>query len=428
MKKYILVALGLCAGLPAAAQIAPLPTKPLLRTPTLTIPAITFEAVPSGLVTLPIDTGTGAQAVPEFPLAVRTKGGGGTVTISVLVDGALGSRFSLIDPPQTQKRFNTQLAGTTTTMTSQVSLLAPSVSKLLKVSGSGIVPSVMPSTHAVTLVARDNKGKEARASFSVRFARAKGKPVIASVSTATQQILTDRSAGLTAGQLAIVPSGEVKFVPYNRATLIAGTGAPLNWHPLDPDSEVICIYGSFRYACELDSSVSPAAMPGVLTVRIPDIGRGRDVQVVLKGPYGESAPVSVTIDSMVTAVLRTSILSAPLGGKRIWQTRPALTNSNLVKNASTRGCGEPWLVWDSVDASARVFYSAPAGALPVNLGFAGTATNRLISVPKGQRIAEDDASAAVFESDVPVGITPFYIQDIAHRYSTQVGECADRRR
>lgn len=429
MKKHIFVALGLCTGLPAAAQIAPLPTNPLVRTPTLTIPAVTFEAVPSGVITLPIATGTGSQAVPEFPLAVKTKGGGGRVTISVLVDGALQSRFSLIDPPQAQTFINTQLANTTTTTISQVNLLAPSVSKLLKVSGSGTIPSIMPSAHAVTVVARDSNGKEARASFTVRFARAKAKPVVASGSAPSQQVFVDRTAGLTAGQLELAPQGEVRFTPYNRATFVAGNGAPLNWHPLDPESEVICIYGAFRYACELDAAVSSAALPASVTVRIPDIGRGSNVQVVFKGPYGDSTPVPVTINSRVTVTLRQGIpFARPVAGKLIWRGGPATIVADVVKNASTKACGQTWLVWDTIDASAKLFYQLLPGALPFNLGLAGEAKNRLISVPTGQPITTDNDKWAVFESDAPLGLNPSFTQDIVYSYFTRVGECADRRR
>lgn len=429
MKKCILVALSLSAGLPASAQIAPLPINPLVKTTTLTIPPVTFEAVPSGVITLPISSGTGASTTVDFPLAVKTKGGAGKVTISVLVDGAFASRFSLIDPPQTQTLINTQLVSPTTTTVSQVNLLAPAVSRLVKVIGSGAIPSVMPSNHTVTLVARDSNGKEARASFTVQFARAKAKPVIASGSTPSQQVLVDRSAGLTSGQLELAPQGEVRFTPYNRATFITGNGAPLNWHPLDPDSEVICIYGTFRYACDLDAPVSPTALPGAVTVRIPDIGRGSNVKVVFAGPYGNSAPVSVTINSRITATLRQGIpFARPLGGKLIWTTGPATTTADIIKNASTRACGQPWLVWDTIDASARLFYQQLPGALPITIGLAGEATNRLVSVPTGQAITTDNDKWAVFESDTLLKLNPSFTQDIVYSYFTRVGECADRRR
>lgn len=429
MRKWLFVALCLGASSLASAQLAPRPIQPVLRSPTPTIAPLTFESVPSGTVYVPIAEGTGPASAPNIPLLVKTKGGKGTVTLSLTVEGIRSQDFSLVDPPARQTIINTQLATPTGSGVSQINLEAASVSKMIRSRGLGGLPRSIPEPHRVTVVARDSSGAEVKANFTIALTIASGKPQIVKRGNPTRVEGVNRYPGITEAQLAVAPHGEVITVLYNVVRVGSQNGGDISWHARDPESEVICKYGSFRYACEIDVGMfSPLDAVPELPIRVPNIGRGENVEIILKGPYGESAPIPFTIDSKFTALHRRSVPTATLGGKHSWKAAPAFEDDIYLKNAGTRRCGERWLVWDNVDASGRVFRSTPAGAIPINIGLAGEMKNRLISVPKGQRITTSPSSWAAFESDVPPGITNFYVQDIAFSYFTVEGECPDRRR
>jgi len=429
-KALILGAMSLAAlATPLAAQIKPLPANPLLKQPTITVAPLSIAEVPSGVVLLPVTTGTGVQSTPSIPLRIRTTGGVGSVTLRIEVNGPNASRFSLIDPPAvTTVAGQTIVAGAASQPRSVAAQVEASpVNRLLKVSGTGAFPSVMPGDHQVTVIARESNGNEVRRSFTARFARAAAKPALAATATPFKKVLIDRSAGLTPAQLAVVPSGEVAYVPFNEVTIRPASGSAIDWHPLDAGSEVICIYGSFRYACDLVTPPPSTALPTSLTVKVPDIGRGKSVRIVLAGPHGESNAASATIDSDITTTLRQPLATGQFGGKHSFDDLPAVGQTMLLNNGDTVKCDLPYLVWRDLSVGDKVFFKAPAGALPVSLNFAGDAKVRVVSVPRGQRM-RNSGGAARLESDVPTGLTNFYVYDSTYSYSTQVGECAERRR
>jgi len=432
-KRLILAAIGLTAlSAPLAAQIQPLPDNPLAKKPTLQIASLGFTEVPSGTILLPVTTGTGAGSTTEVPLRIRTVGGGGRVTLSIAVDGVNASRFTLVDPPPITSVGGQQIvtAGIQQQpVMAAASLEADPVFRMLKVAGTVSFPSTMPGEHRVTVTARESNGNSVSRSFTVRFLRAAAKPALAASATASQERDTDRSAGFNAAQLDFVPTGEVPFVPYNSVQIRPASGSVINWHPLDPGSEIICLYGSFRYACETENPVAPDRLPATLTVKVPDIGRGKSVRIVLTGPYGESNAVSTTIDSEVDRTVRRRLSVAQFGGKHLFRSAPAERGTDLPKNGDPVKCGVPYLVWKDQTVEDKVFYSPPPGALPIGIKLAGDPKVRVVSVPRGQRITDNpDASWAQLESDVPAGITNFYVFDTTYSYTTQVGECADRRR
>jgi len=434
MQKYlIMAAIGLTAlSAPLAAQIQPLPDNPLAKKPTLQIASLGFTEVPSGVVLLPVTTGTGAGSTTEVPLRIRTVGGGGSVTLSIAVEGASASRFSLIDPPPITSVGGQQIitAGIQQgNVAAATRLEADPVMRMLKVTGTGSFPSTMPGEHRVTVTARESNGNSISRTFTVRFMRAAAKPALVASATASQERETDRSAGFNAAQVDFVPTGEVPFVPFNKVQIRPASGSVINWHPLDPGSEIICLYGSFRYACETVSPVATDRLPSSLTVKVLDIGRGKSVRIVLTGPYGESNAVSTTIDSEVSRTQRERLQTAQFGGKHLYRAAPAVRGTDLPKNGDPVKCGLPYLVWKDMSVADKIFYSPPPGAPPIGIKFDGEPKVRIISVPRGQRITDNpDASWAQLESDVPTGITNFYVYDTTYSYTTQVGECADRRR
>lgn len=432
-KAPIMAAIGLTAlSAPLAAQIQPLPDNPLANKPTLQIASLGFTEVPSGTILLPVTTGTGAGSTTEVPLRIRTVGGGGRVTLSIAVDGVNASRFTLIDPPPITSVGGQQIvtAGIPQQpVMAAASLQADPVFRMLKVTGTGAFPSTMPGEHRVTVTARESNGNSISRTFTVRFMRAAAKPALVASVTASQERDTDRSAGFNAAQLDFIPTGEVPFVPFNKVQLRPASGSVINWHPLDPGSEIICLYGSFRYACETENPVAPDRLPATLTVKVPDIGRGKSVRIVLTGPYGESNAVSTTIDSEIERSARERLQTAQFGGKHLFRIAPAVRGTDLPKNGDPVKCGLPYLVWKDMSVADKVFYSPPPGALPIGIKLPGEPKVRIVSVPRGQRITDNpDASWAQIESDVPGGITNFYVYDTTYSYTTQVGECADRRR
>lgn len=432
-KHMILAAIGLSAlSAPLAAQIQPLPDNPLAKKPTIQISPLGFAEVPSGVILLPVTTGTGPGSTTEVPLRIRTVGGGGSVTLSIAVDGANASRFSLIDPPPLTSIGGQQIvtAGIQQgNVAAATRLEADPVMRMLKVTGTGAFPSTMPGEHRVTVTARESNGNSVARTFTVRFMRAAAKPALVASATASQQRDTDRSAGFNTAQVDFIPTGEVPFVPFNKVQIRPASGSVINWHPLDPGSEIICLYGGFRYACEPLTPLAPDRLPAVLTVKVPDIGRGKSVRIILTGPYGESNAVSTTIDSEVERSARERLQTAQFGGKHLFRIAPAVRGTDLPKNGDPLKCGLPYLVWKDMSVADKVFYSPPPGALPIGIKLGGEPKVRVVSVPRGQRVTDNpDASWAQLESDVPAGITNFYVYDTTYSYTTQVGECADRRR
>lgn len=429
--KLVFAALALLAA-PIAAQVQPLPANPLQQKPTLQqIAPLGFTEMPTGVVVLQVASGTGPQSAPLTPVRIRTEGGRGTVTMSIAVDGANAGRFSLVSPQALTSVAGHQIVAGAPQQPQIGGALteASSVTRLLAVTGTGSIPTTMPADHEVTVTARDSGGSEVSRSFSVRFVRAAAKPAIATSASATKEVLVDRSAGLNSAQLAVVPTGEVEFVPYNEVTVRPASGSTINWHPLDPGSEVLCIYGSFRYACDLAASVASGSLPSSLTVKVPDIGRGKSIRIVLTGPYGESNAASASIDSQVTTTLRESVSTGQFGGKYQYRTAPVIRGTVLPKNGGAVKCGLSYLVWNELSVGDKVFFKPPPGAPPISIKLDGDAKVRVVSVPRNQRITDNpDTSWALMESEVPAGVTNFYVHDVTYSYSTQVGECAERRR
>ena len=421
MRRTILLA-AVFAGLasaPLAAQIRPLPKNPLVRQPTLSAEALAMPVAPSGTVLIPLTKGTGPQSQPDIRLEVETAGGLRNVTLSLEVTGADASRITLVDPPAIGSLAGQPILAQQP-MAGQLDVNARKVRKFVRVSGAGSLPQVMPEGNVVTLIARDASGAEVRRSFTIKFTRAAARPNPLPIASATQVRRTERYPTATQPQIDLVPGMEVSYVEYNTVDLRSQTGTNLNWFPDDPGSEAICLYGTFRYACDTEG-VSASGM----RVRVPDIGRSGAIRIVLKGPYGESAPVEVRgFSSQLSRFTREFVDDS--GNHRI---SPGISELEIIKNGATRPCDKPYLVWNDLKNNGKVFFTPPPHApFEVNLGLAGERSVRIISVPRGQVITTNPSTHAEVAVQVPPTLTNWNATDYEYVLTTRIGECPARRR
>jgi hypothetical protein len=307
------------------------------------------------------------------------------------------------------------------------------VVKVLTVQGSGNTPGSMPRPDIpVTIVARDSAGVEVRSSFVVRYTRAYGKPRVRPEVGVARLPVTYPDPRLNAAQLEFEGStGAPGMLPEVQVTFSeANPRAGINWHPLDPETEILCVYGGFRYACDAKVDGSRLELPPRVTALVPDIGRGQTVAIVLKNPYGESAPVSVQVDTVNTyAVRRRIAFTSPAAGEQIVGASPAIRGHPLLVNAGSRSCNKPYLQWVDLTSDGKIYETLTVGALPIQLKFMGDAKIRVVSVPRGSLITDDPETGwAKIGIDIPAGLAQAYAFDLQYRYRTLVGECPDRRR
>ncbi len=415
----------------AQAQIRPLPprpTGPVVSTPTAA-PLQIVEA-PSGEIAVPVIFGI--TATGSRTLLVRTSGGRGRVTLTVESNGGpAANNLRLADMPA-----NTALgpiaSGRTPAPPRSIAASADPVRKRILMNGAGSMPVGLPATHDVTIIARDGGGSEVRRSFRVRYTKAFDGPARLRASASASQDVGTAVADLTPAQLEITPTGRVPVVPYNRVTLMPETSS-INWHPYDEGSEIICVYGNFRYACDFDAingaNTIPHDLPRSLAVKVPDLGRGNTVGIILKNPYGESNMVTTTINSRVNNIVReTRNFFGPNVGAQRFRVGPAARGMGLLTNGASRACDKPYLVWHDLKSDGRVYQGASIGGA-INLKFIGDATLRILRVPRNQVITDTpDQSWAELELTIPAGLAQAYIFDLTHSYDTRIGECAAKRR
>jgi hypothetical protein len=236
-------------------------------------------------------------------------------------------------------------------------------------------------------------------------------------------------ANLTPAQLEVTPTGKVPLRPEHRFTLRRSTPGPrLNWHAYDPDTVVICKYGSFRYACEIGTGMNPGELLQELVVKVPHLGRGQTVGIILKNPYGESAPFNVTIDPVVTSTIshKSSILR-PAAGKIPLKASPAASGMGLLENGRTKPCDLPYMVWKDLTTDGKMYAAGALGGI-ADLKLAGDASVRVVSVPRGQPITDNvDVSWASTELDIPAGLAQAWTYSLTYSYETRPGECPAKR-
>lgn len=420
---------------PVLAQIQPLPTNPLQRPPDLrqvAKPLEIFEA-PTGKIYIPIDIGTGDNRNgPIRTIPIRTRGGSGTVTLSLEVLSANSRFFKLADMPSGGV-FAGQIVNSAIvqqeSIADRIDPTADNVSKILTVSVRGAVN--MNPDETVTIIARDTSGNEKRRSFTVAYTRAHDAPTISTTASATQQtgVIIDPATPVAA--LDTTPSSTVSIVRDNLVTLRpAVAGGNIGWVKDDPLSEVLCIYGTFKYSCDV-STEQFSSLNGqrtAVTVKVPDIGRGSAVKLVLRNVYGESDPVIVTIDSRLSFEARRSqSFVGPVAGKVAAVATPATRGMDILRNGSSRPCDKPYLVWDGLTTNGKMFLSGASN--PFSVKFIGDASVRVVNQRKGTIITNDpDESWAKLEYDLPVGLIQEYVYFLQMSYFTRVGECAARRR
>lgn len=423
-------------GTVAVAQIRPLPNRgvqapvepPLARAEPLQI----VEA-PTGTLFVKAVFGAGLGS-SSSPIIVRTTGGTGSVTLRVEASGTGIGSFRLIDPQSGDGPGLAIAAPPRSAVAGRFNPTAAPVTKRLVASAPATRGGPLPTAHPVTIIARDSAGHEVRRTFTAAYTHAFGVPGLAP-STSVRQMqgsATDRTVSAAAAETS--PVFRLVTVLYNIVEVRESTpNLGISWREDDPQSEVICIYGTFRYKCDVDSadfpnptSNSTVFVPRAIRVRVPDIGRGNDVQIVLKGPYGESNPVRATINSRFQLEHRiVRSFNGLVSGTVADRASPASTS--LLSASSVRECGKSQIVWDDLTTSGQMF-SGGVGASPINLRLAGDATVRVVSVPKGQPITSNTNSWARIEFNLPTGLLQSYTYFLQHSYFTRQGECPDRRR
>jgi hypothetical protein len=410
----------------ATAQVRPLPPSPIgpqIKAPSIA-PLEIVEA-PSGEVFGSYIFGYSHERSDR--LMVRTRGGEGTVTVRVEVEGRTGAGY-LMDPPRTPLLPDMTLATPKATPLTLVNQAAP-VSKVIGISGFGEVRGDVPRRQKVTVIARDSTGREVRREFQIRYTLAMGAPsltddFIQSSSRATELV----PSHFTPAVAETLYDPDVPLAAFQRVTLFKRFG--LNFSLADPDSEIICLYGTFRYACDYESMVETPreGLAETLVIKVPDLGREKRVGIILKNPYGESAPLMVDIDTRIKTVLRRSRgFNGPTAGKQPGSAAPFYNGSPIGDNGTNRTCDRPYLVWVDAKTDGKMFHD-PKG-LPITLKFVGDASVRIVSVPRGQAITNNVAASwAKIEFDVPLGVLQDYLYSVELTYDTRMGECPAKRR
>ena len=410
----------------ASAQVAPLrprPAGPVVQQPSVA-PLEIVEA-PSGEVFGSYIFGYSHQRTDR--LMVRTRGGQGTVTVRVEVEGRTGAAY-LVDPPRSPLAPDMTLANPKPSPISPIREAAP-VSKLIGIRGYDQMRFDVPSRQKVTVIARDSTGREVRREFFIRFTRAMGVPRLSDATIQSSIPATTLvPSHFTEAQAATLYDPEVPMAAFQRVQLFKRFG--LNFSVRDPGSEIICLYGTFRYACDVESMTETANedLAETLVIKVPDLGRGKRVGIILKNPYGESEPLMVDIDTRTKAVLRRSrAFNGPTAGKQPGSAAPFYSGSPIGDNGANRTCDRPYLVWVDAKTDGKMF-NDPKGP-PINLKFAGDASVRIVSVPRGQVITNNVATSwAKIEFDVPVGVLQDYLYSVELTYDTRMGECPAKRR
>lgn len=409
------------------AQVQPLPPRPAgpkLNTPSIA-PLEIVEA-PSGDV-----YGSyifGVKTDGNNRLMVRTRGGQGTVTVSVEVEGRPRAGY-LVDPPRSALASEMTLANQRPTQINLTREAAP-VSKVIGVNGPGEVRYDIPSRQKVTVIARDGAGREVRREFHVIYTRAMGAPRLTDAYIASSVPGTTLAPShFTPAQANMVYDADVPLTSLHNVQLTT-RGYSMDFASRDPATEVICVYGTFRYACDFDivRETQREELAQSIMVKVPDLGRGKRVGIILKNPYGESTPVMVDIDTRTKAVLRRSRdFNGPAAGKQPGSAAPFYNGSPIGENGANRTCDRPYLVWVDAKTDGKMF-ADPKGP-PISLKFMGDASVRIVSVPRGQVITNNVASRwAKLEFDVPVGVLQSYLYSVEMTYDTRMGECPARRR
>ncbi len=231
-----------------------------------------------GITLLPADPLTFDPAPPAQPLKVvtprietklltfGTKGGRGQITFSFsLPSNVPSSAFEfVISAPSggfgaPGSPVLTPVPGPASKVQSDT-LPAKPISTTLKFKGC---QSGCPDTFTITLTAKDSTNALVSQNVQFVLTRAKIRPVIRSI--------TETSS----------PGGPVFASRFYRIDV-----EPDTYFSQDQGSEVIGIYTqNFRYS--LGNGLSP--------VRVPRLGSERNLQIILKNPYGESIPVQITL-------------------------------------------------------------------------------------------------------------------------------------
>lgn len=425
------VALGLAVALiPAAAQAqVRLPSQPGATFQPVLKPAEPLQIVeaPSGDLLVPVFFGW--RETNSLAPRVRTSGGKGTVTLSVEVAARPAQVFRFVDPPaNTDPRF--QLVTQQSTVAALDNGQAASLNKILAIGGFNEIPRQFPQPHEATIVARDSAGATVRRTFRIVYTRAEGGPPRFENAFNIFKPESVERASLTEAQLAVTPTGEVFTKRDNRFTLRRSTNnLPINWHSHDPQTEIICTYGGFRYACDSATGMDFDRLPMQLDVDVPNIGRGLSVGIILKNPYGESAPAMVTIDTTITRTHRHRIsFMTPTSGKVPFKASPAATGMGVLERGRTKPCDRSYILWKDLTTDGRMYASGAIGGA-IDLKFAGDASVRVVSVPRGQAITDNiDASWASMEWTLPAGLAQAWQYDLTYSYETRVGECPAKRR
>lgn len=400
-------AAALLALVPAvvAAQIQPLPANPLLKAPSAPqADPLAVTKYPPANVVAP------AQEVTDFEVA--TIGGTRTVTLSLEVAGPMASRFALVDPPSAGL---TSVGGQAVIVQPQASAAAvlnptaPSVRKLIRYDGQPLPQSgALPAPVTLTVVARDTVGHEQRRSFTVTFTRAAGPPHLDTIAS-------------QGGAAIYTVIGYPDVAPMTTVTLKAADGAAHNFDPKDPGSEVVCRYGSFRYACDarLSSASSGSRNPPVI-VEVPDLGKGAAVSLILKNSYGQ-IEVPVTLQNTPMVLEESEFDGVPVPFGKFVKTALPGNEGDLREDvaAGPASCGKVYLVWQDVTASNPNADNLTAFQRAVSV--------RVIDKPA----AGSDMSAANparFEFDIAPGLGTSVRWKATYKVAARIGECAARKR
>lgn len=424
-------ALAMLSPVTVGAQIRPLSPRP--TGPTLQMPAaapLQITEVPEGEIVVPAVFGIPASS--DRILTVQTSGGQGQVTLTIESSGGpAGNNLRLVDPPAATA-LGPMVAVRSPVSPRAITATADPVRKRILMNGYGSMPPSVPMTHDVTVVARDRSGATVRRSFRIRYTKASAGPAQLQASATASQQTGTAVADLTEAQLDVTPTGRVPIVPFNQVTLRPSSSA-INWHPYDVGSEIICVYGSFRYACDFalmdGANTIPSDLPRTVTVRVPDLGRGNSVGIILKNPYGESNMVMTTIDSRTRSLVReTRSFVGPNGGAQLFRVSPAARGMGLLTNGTGRPCDLPFLIWHDLKSDGRVYEGAAIGGV-ANVKFMGDASLRIVRVPRNQNITDNpEQSWSEVELTIPAGLAQAYIFDLEHSYDTRMGECPAKRR
>lgn len=391
---------------PLAAQIKPLPKAPLAPKLQVQQPAApTLTVKPATVVYAPMGGG-------PTDFEVRTAGGTRAVTLRLEVDGVRAHKFQLVDPPAASNTLiNTQLApGAMATQPGSIMQEASSVRKMIRWAGNESVSGSLTADHRVTVIATDSGGREARHSFTVKFTKARGAPQI------------DLFKSRTGAGYSFLDSPDA--MPVNAMTLANRAGSAVNFSSFDPGSEIICVYGSYRYACDSFS----AADDKDIRVDVPDINRGKAVRLIFKNPYGEASMnvniVNGLVQGMETErtstgnVLPHSIETDEVPGTVDDELRPGQKGTSTeALNSGPNSCGKLYFTWNDVKIDSPRFDG------PIVRGISASIKSK---PAVGSRMTLNNLP--VFKFDIGPGLSPVLLYNVTYSRTAHIGECAEKRR